>query len=739
MSPLTSLWAGRCSVAACLLVTSVAVQAEEIVVGGEDDYRPYETLDEDGQPVGFNVDLMRAVADAAGFEVRFELGEWDNMRDKLDSGRIDVLGMFVSASRARQVDFANPHLIINHRIFIPRGASPVTSLDELEGRDVIVQREAYSHEYLVRNHPGIDLTLVESDTAGLELLARGEHDAALLTEHRGRYTLARRDVDNLAVSGPPVLPVEYAMAVKRGNSDLLAKINVGLDEVMASGRFDQIYSRWLQPPELDEEAMPGTGVVVLYTAGVALLLGLLGWLTWKLFIYRRKMHAARGQLNYLREHDALTGLLSRHALEQRIKELCNQANSPRENSLLDINIDQFRLFNDRLGHTGADEVLQEFAHSLRSLLPKSATIARMGGDEFAVLLTDTNQADALDLGQSIVTTMASETLAKADNRQNLTLSIGLVAFTGEGDSVESVLRRADCACLAAKEDGGNQIHAWHPDDQRLAERYGELGWVSRIQAALGDGRMLLYWQPIVATGDSSQRIAAVEILLRMQPDEADAEPITAGQFMPAAERYFITAQLDRWVVQSVLEWMDNNQKVIERIDQVNINLSGRSLGDARFLRFLERQTSKNAHLLTRLCIEVTETALISNIDAARQILDQLHRKGCCIALDDFGTGVSSMNYLRDLPVDSLKIDGSFMRDIDRDLGAFEFVSEVNRLGHAMHKTTVAEGVETEAILRCLEQVGVDYMQGYFIGYPEPLESLEAHLDSESKPRNSSSS
>lgn len=716
-------------IAFCLLLACVAVQAEEIVVGGEDGYRPYETLDEDGRPVGFNIDLMRAVADAADFDVRFELGEWDVMRDGLATGRIDALGMFVSQSRARQVDFARPHMIVNHRIFIPRGVSPVSSLEELEGRSVIVQRQAYSHEYLLQNHPGIDLTLVETDAEGLELLAQGEHDAALLTEHRGRYALSRREIDNLAVSGPPVLPVEYAMAVQRGNEVLLAKINEGLEQVMSSGRFDRIYSRWLQPLDADGERAPGIGNLALYVLLAVLLLALLGWSARKLIVYRRKMQAAQRQLTYLREHDALTGLLSRHALEQRIQALCSQADSSGEHSLFDINIDQFRLVNDRLGHAGADQVLKLFAIGLQQLLPANAAIARMGGDEFAVLLIDTDEAGAFEMGERIVSDAAADSLPGVNADQAVTLSIGLATFKGGEESVERILRRADCACLAAKEDGGNQIHAWHPEDQRLAERYGELGWITRIQAALREERMLLYWQPIVPTGDPSRRIAAVEILLRMRSDEAEEEPIAAGRFMPAAERYFITAQIDRWVVKSVLDWMARHPKVVQQIDRVNVNLSGRSLGDARFLSFLDRQATQYASLLPRLCIEVTETALISNIDAARKVLEGLHRKGCVIALDDFGTGVSSMNYLRDLPVDFLKIDGSFVRDIDHDPGALEFIGEVNRLGHAMGKATVAECVETETIARCLEQVQVDYMQGYLIGHPESLESLEACLRS----------
>ncbi|WP_376695932.1 putative bifunctional diguanylate cyclase/phosphodiesterase [Wenzhouxiangella sp. EGI_FJ10305] len=718
------------AIAALLLLLALdQAQADDIiVVGGEDGYRPYETLDDRGRPVGFNIDLMRAIAEAGDFELRFELGGWDEMRDALATGRIDVLGMFVSSGRARTVDFAQPHVIVHHRLFIPAGGEPVARIEGLEGRRVVVQRQAYSHEYLIRHHPEIELTLVDTDAEGLELLADGGHDAALLTEHRGRYTLEKRDIENLAVSGPPVLPVEYALAVKRGNDALLEKLNDGLDEVMASGEFDRIYARWLQPYDEPDQATSRTTLIVFSIAALLALLAL-AWLSRKLIVYRREMNAARQQLAYLREHDTLTGLLSRHALERRIDELCHNPGSGKH-SLLNINVDQFRLLNEKLGHAEADKLLQTLAHRLAGLIPSRAEIARLGADEFAILLTDTERESAREIGQEILSEFAGRPLSDGDDHRPVTLSIGLVSFSDGEDSIERILRRADCACVAAKEDGGNQLHAWHPEDLRLAEKYGELGWVSRIQSALNENRMLLYWQPIVPTGEPPYRTVGVEILIRMRADDPDEEPITAARFMPAAERYFMTTQIDRWVVNSMLVWMARNGSIIEKLERVNINLSGRSLGDARFLNFLDRRTREHARLLPKLCIEVTETALISNLEAARELLERLHRGGCRIALDDFGTGVSSMNYLRQLPVDYLKIDGSFVRDIDRDPEAFEFISEVNRLGHAMGKITVAECVETEALAHCLVRAKVDFMQGYLIGYPQPLDDLDAHLSAQ---------
>lgn len=710
------------ALAGILLVATFMAHAEVILVGGEDGYQPYETLNASGDPVGFNVDLMRAIGRASGHEVRFRLGSWDSMRDALQSGEIDVLGMFVSSDRRDTVDFARPHIIVHHRIFIPVGGDAITRIDELAGKSVIVQREAWSHEFLLDSGLDVELVLVDSDSEGLRLLAQNHHDAALLTEHRSRHTMRQTEVDNLTVSGPPVLPVEYAFAVREGNEEMLAVLNNGLDEVMASGEFDRIYEHWLQPLDRGGVVRFGPGQIALLVLGGLLLVGAFAWLVWKLLRYRRTMHQARVELAYLREHDALTGLMSRSALENRLAFLCGHHDSGKH-SLLNINVDQFRLINETLGHSTADRLLKAIGLRLRELLPADAAVARLGADEFAVLLHDTGEETALAAGRMVLASLKNDPLDVAGKNRAPTLSIGVVTFVQPSDGIETILRRADCACLAAKEDGGNQVHSWHPDDQRLAEKFGELGWVARIQSALQQDRLAMHWQSIVPLQGPPFRTVAVEILVRMLPEDPGDDPIAAGRFMPAAERYFMTSQIDRWVLTSVLDWMRGHARVIDQLDRVNVNLSGRSLGDQHFLIFLKRTLDMHRSLLPKLCLEVTETALISNLEQARQVLEHAHSRGCRIALDDFGTGVSSMNYLRQLPVDYLKIDGSFVNDIDRDSEAFEFISEINRLGQAMDKITIAECVETEAVRAQLQRLGVDLMQGYLVDKPSPLDSL----------------
>lgn len=707
---------------------SSSESSNALVYAGENGYGPYETLDEDGRAIGFNIDLIKAVAAAEGLDLAFDLGEWAPRRRALRTGEVDIMAMFVSQRRNREFDFSEPHLIVHHRIFTPANAPRIQRIEELEGKRVIVQRAALSHDFLDQLEIDMELTLVRNDSEGIRLLAEGNHDAALLTENRSRRTLADAQLDALAISGPPVLPVDYAFAVDEGRDELLAAINSGLERVRSTGEFDRIYRRWLQPYDAAQDDGSWHLGGVLTAIGLTIAVLLIALLGRKVVVSRRQMRAAREELDYLKRHDALTGLLSRHALEKRLDALLDR-NNGQTHSLMHINVDQFRLVNETAGRAAADGVLRQLAGLFTSALPESASVARIGGDEFVALLPRIGLEDAVVSGRHLLESLddSNQALTALPEQQRLTLSIGVVGFTGDEQTKEVILRRADCACVAAKEDGRARVHAWQPGDRRLAERYGELRWIGRIQDALRDDRVVLYFQPIVPAAHPS-RLAGAEILVRIRPEDDDDEAIRAEAFMPAAERYFLTPRIDRYVFERVFEWIDSNAATFERIDRINVNVSGRSLGDAGFLAYLDRRAKTHRGALSGICLEVTETALISNLDRARRTLDRLHEAGCRIALDDFGTGVSSMNYLRQLPVDVLKFDGTFVTGIDADPGAREFIREMNRLGKAMGKTTVAECVETEAVRAVLAEDGVDLIQGYLIAQPAPLEHIQRWLD-----------
>lgn len=706
--------------ALAVLLWCVPAWGTVVVVGGEDGYKPYETIDSSGEAVGFHVDLMTAIAREMDFEVQFKLGDWEDMRTALISGDIDVLGMFVSPERAESVDFADSHVIVYHRIFVPADAPTIRSIQDLEGKRVIVQRAAFSHEYLLQIGLDAELVLVDTDAAGLRLLAEGGYDAALLTEHRGRFTMRTGDFGQLAVSGPPVLPAEIAFAVRHGNEPMLDALNRGLERVMASGEFDRIYERWLRP--YDGRSEPGWSPLPLGMAGLVILLlaVLAAWQMKRVLKLRAGQRDAQRQLEFLKTHDALTGLMNRLAFEKHLTRILDQCDGKSEHALLVVNVDQFRLVNENLGHAGGDRVLIELAKRLGEVFAEPARIGRLGSDEFAVLMPHTVSAEALKKGEQLLSCLGD---LEPGPGMKLGVSIGLVPFDGIGNTTAQLLRRADCAGLAAKEDGGNRVHCWHDEDRRLAERVGMLRWVGRIQSAIYEQRLLYYYQPIVASVGADNEMHAVEMLVRMRMP--DGEILPASLFMPAAERYHLAPDIDRWMIQNVLSWLRDHPEVLDCLTGININLSGRSLGDDRFLEFLTDVLDQHPDILTSLCFEITETALIANLGTARVALTKLHQKGCRFALDDFGSGLSSMAYLKNLPVDYLKIDGGFVRDIDHDDAAFDMVREINRLGHAVGKLTIAEFVKSSRIRELLTESGIDFLQGYEIGRPAPLDDLLA--------------
>ena len=313
-----------------------------------------------------------------------------------------------------------------------------------------------------------------------------------------------------------------------------------------------------------------------------------------------------------------------------------------------------------------------------------------------------------------------------DKSFSLGVSIGLVPVNEASESVSSVLSAADDACYAAKNEGRNRIHVYREDDVEMTQRHGEMQRVVQIQRVLEEGRFELYFQPIVPINSDSHRRyddegAYHELLLRMKDEEGQI--VRPNAFLPAAERYNLSTKIDRWVVGSALDWFTHHPAHKQSLYLSSINLSGHSLGDEEFLDFVMQQLDTTDFPPEKLCFEITETAAIANLSSATRFIKALKERGCWFALDDFGSGLSSFAYLKNLPVDFLKIDGAFVKDIVDDPIDFAMVKSINEIGHVMGKRTIAEFVENDAISLRLAELGVDYAQGYGIGRPQPIEEM----------------
>lgn len=424
------------------------------------------------------------------------------------------------------------------------------------------------------------------------------------------------------------------------------------------------------------------------------------------------------KLSFHASHDELTGVANRKMLEERLARVLESARSEGScHALIVLDVDQFKLVNDSCGHAAGDELLRRLPARLRAVIRKRDTLARIGSDEFALLLEDCALSDALataDAARRAVEAMPCDWLGA---RQRITASLGVVALDRHCDGVMNALNMADTACNAAKDSGRNRLHVYHADDTRVALRHGEMRWAARIDEALRHDRFELSLQeiePLVGVGGGDH----YELLIRMR-DEHD-ELVLPGEFLPAAERYKLAADVDRWVIEHALQWLADNPHLLARLHLCSINLSGQSLGDDEVLDFILLQIDRHAVAPSKLCFEVTETAAISDLVQATRFIATLRERGCLFALDDFGSGFSSFAYLKSLAVDFVKIDGSFVRDIANDSIGLAMVRSINEIGHVMGKQTIAEFVEDAQVLALLRDVGVDYAQGYEIGRPTPL-------------------
>ncbi len=437
------------------------------------------------------------------------------------------------------------------------------------------------------------------------------------------------------------------------------------------------------------------------------------------------------QLNWQATHDALTGLHNRYAFEQQLEHLARHPESMRgheRHTLLYIDLDQFKVINDVAGHVAGDQMLRQLAGLMRERVRDTDMLARLGGDEFGVILPHCDIEHAQRVAEGLHRALEEYRFVWESRTFRISASIGILEFNPGKQGFTDLLSDADIAVYAAKKAGRRRSHLFRPDDQALLQERQEMDWATQISDAVDAGRLELFAQAIVPLARVPSAVdegLSFEVLVRMRGPEGDLIP--PGAFLPAAERFDLIAMVDRWIITRtfslIAEHIDRHGE--QSIAHCAVNLSGSTLSDESLLPFIKEQLTHHALPAETVCFEVTETTAISNFQSAMRFIRDLRAMGCRFALDDFGSGLSSFAYLRTLPVDYLKIDGSFVRDIARDPVNQALVSNINDVGHLLGKQTIAEFAEDEATIACLRELGVDYAQGYGLHRPEPLEQLLA--------------
>ena len=438
------------------------------------------------------------------------------------------------------------------------------------------------------------------------------------------------------------------------------------------------------------------------------------------------------RLSYHASHDILTGLVNRAEFESRLERALKSAKA-RETSyaLCYLDLDQFKIVNDSCGHSAGDALLGQLGALLKSKIRWRDTLARLGGDEFGVLLESCSLEQAIETAEALRVAVGEFKFMWDDRSFRLGVSIGVVPITADNEDVAALMSAADSACAAAKEAGRNRIHSYQENDIDLMRRRREMQWAARINNALEDNRFELFRQTIMPL-QTPEEGAHYEILLRMRDENGGI--IAPGLFIEAAERYSITPNIDRWVIKNAFRWLVSEADERERLALCSINLSGLSFSDEKFLPFVVEQFQMSGLDATKICFEITETAAIASYSQANRFINALKELGCKFALDDFGTGLSSFGYLKHFPVDFLKIDGSFVKEILHDPIDREMVRSINEIGHLTGKKTIAEFAENEEIITMLKGMGVDYAQGYGVSEPKPVTRAVSEAPGTTKPK-----
>ena len=433
----------------------------------------------------------------------------------------------------------------------------------------------------------------------------------------------------------------------------------------------------------------------------------------------------RRKLSYEGSHDQLTGFLNRSAFEQKFETLVTEDNnSVPQHVLAYLDIDQFRVVNETCGSSAGDLLLKQVSAMIKKHVRKSDILARLSGDEFGIIMPFFEMERALQAIQKIIIEIQHSGFVWNEQEYLVTASIGVMPFGRMSDEYADFYSKVTTACFLAKQNGGNQYHFIDENDEKVMAQQVSMEWVSGIMEGFSEDRFCLYVQPIVSI-DKDERHTHYEVLIRyIRPDGTVVSP---NDFLPPAERYNLIERIDSWVVSSVIAWLQRHQHKLSDV-MFSVNLSGRSIGSQTFHRFLRESLNESEIDITQLCFEITETAVVDNVEKSVEFINSIKQLGAKFSLDDFGTGLSSFSYLKQFPVDYLKIDGEFIRDIIEDDKSYVFVRSMTEVGHCLDMEVIAEFVESDTMFNKLREANVDYIQGYQVGEPVSIKTLVEEPD-----------
>ena len=696
-----------------VLSTLHADEPPNVVYGADEAFRPYEWFSDDGRLEGFQIELIRAIAESSERRISFVTGPWETIRQGLIGGSIQVVSMFDQPVRHEYADFSKPHSVLASEIFIRIGSKPIRSIADLAGKEIIQQSGALSAEYLRTQPIKYTSILVRDQFEAMRLLASGKHDCVITTQVGGRYALQKLGLTGIISTGQPILASNVAFAVRKGNAEILRWLNDGIDKVRADGTYEELYQKWFgeaqQLRKVELQKLQRIFFAALAVLVVIIAVGLL-WVK----MLRRAVAAKTYELQYLADHDSLTGVYNRHYITNAVSEAIHEFKHHGVKGsfgLLFIDLDRFKLVNDSLGHHVGDLVIKAVAFEILAAVDDRCRVARWGGDEFIVLVRSVPHGGTLERIAQRISEKLRSPYHFRDKDIYVGASIGAVMASLRYQRAEEMLRDADNAMYTAKADKRSSVRLFEPQMHEIAVRSMRLS--SEFRKAVERGEIINYYQPIYTLKNAE--LSGFEALVRWQHPELGL--LVPGSFMPILEKTDAMRLLGDCVLKGALaaakSWISRGGKSF----YISVNISDEQFAFGNLTETLRNALAAEGIPPHFLRLEITETVLMADTVAGMSQLDELKRMGLRILIDDFGTGFSSLSHLASIPADTIKIDRSFVHGIKPGLKNYEIVKAMLALSQNLNLEAVAEGVETDEERIWLGKLGCEYAQGFLFSHP----------------------
>lgn len=731
-------------------VENSSIEKPKLIIGDDINYPPYSYLDENGIPAGFNIEIAKAVGEAMGYDVEIKLDEWSKIREALENGKIDATsGMFYSIERKNSYSFSTKHSITNGDIFTNKSLR-LDSLKSLKGKTVVVQKGDIIGESLRQLNLNINLIEVSTVDEALKLIENRTYDYAALLKLPGLYGIKNHSYQNLKAQGLLLAPNDYCMAVKKGNEDLILTLNGGLQIIKATGEFEQIYNKNLgvyeEQPLIRILKTYRWIVYIIVSILIALILisltlnklvsrktvqlkesnlileksnreiheknELLVASEEELIAQLEEIETQKDFINFLAYHDPLTTLPNRRKFIEKLESALSNGIS---GAVILLDLDNFKVINDTMGHVYGDQVLKGVSDRLSEIVEEHVFVSRFGGDEFLILLEHESDSEKINAFANKLNHIFDEKIIFDENEVQITFSTGISLFPSDSTEVNQLIMNADLALYTIKNSGKNGYCFFDYSMIALLLKKSNIEAIIRTAIETDGFKMVFQPQVDLKTGE----VHAYEALLRLKHHN-----LSPAEFIPIAESDGSIIKIGRIVTQKVIEQLGIWQRQGYPIKPVSINFSANQLQDHQYLTFISELLELNAVDSKFIEIEITENIFLEKKEQTLIFLAELRKKGFKISIDDFGTGYSSLSYLTFLPVDKIKLDRSLNIKF-LEIENIKVMDSLIMLAQSLNLEVVAEGIETHEQFRRLRVGKCNYIQGYYFCKPLEIDEVES--------------